>query len=580
MRILKIAAVLAAAGSISLAAQPAEAQKFPPYVKDCKKSKEFERAEGEYVVPVVGGGVEKVRIVSQNYDCTNKSTRNGWDISFRGLKNASGKLVIPYAYEQVFPFSTTGAVVGAYGELPFRGQGGFRVYLAGKGEGKEKFSFHPEMLVPNNGCPLPPGAESFSSVSAVISEDVFNRKGWTQVTLFTPEGKARVMETMGGNEMKRPVRRVGDVLLARWFDEKGVMRSGILDLYGRPITPVLSNAALWGTPTGIGNSTDGCNTASLDLFIEGPSLDFDPTHRFFGPLLIPVGRDGQPITLPKGAIGLFPVYRYDNPSRYSDAPPDMTDMWAVVFPKGEGFEFTLHLGPPSEALVAAPTAPRYDTMARTDAFGGLLTAKQAAGGKWATFHASTFIPVGDVDADFDKSLNSAWAILEAREAQHQQWVKEENAKRQAQWAEERRRNWQAAKSSGQMCLFRLDSSYTREDVEEFIAACGPDKYPGLASLAMAKGVPQVKLDEAANAEAMRVMQVYKARAAWEEEQRLIRMRTANKDPGASYIPGQWESAIRNAGNAATDAINQSSDNWLQQRRDQYIADWQRSQRAY
>jgi hypothetical protein len=58
------------------------------------------------------------------------------------------------------------------------------------------------------------------------------------------------------------------------------------------------------------------------------------------------------------------------------------------------------------------------------------------------------------------------------------------------------------------------------------------------------------------------------------------MRNANKDPMASYMPGQWESAIRNAGNAAVDAINRSSDNWLEQRRAQYNADWQRSQRAY
>ena len=41
-----------------------------------------------------------------------------------------------------------------------------------------------------------------------------------------------------------------------------------------------------------------------------------------------------------------------------------------------------------------------------------------------------------------------------------------------------------------------------------------------------------------------------------------------------------QSAIRNAGNAWVDAINESSEHWLKQRQDQYNADWQRSQRAY
>jgi hypothetical protein len=71
-----------------------------------------------------------------------------------------------------------------------------------------------------------------------------------------------------------------------------------------------------------------------------------------------------------------------------------------------------------------------------------------------------------------------------------------------------------------------------------------------------------------------------ARARWEEQAAAERARLVNKDPGASYMPGQWESAIRNAGNAAVAGINQSSDNWLEQRRAQYQADWQRSQRAY
>jgi hypothetical protein len=585
MRILTIAAVLAAAGSIALtAAPPAAAQKFPPYLKSCKKDKEFERIDAEYAVPVVGGGAGVVRVVSQNYNCENKTTGGGEWHRLYGMKDASGKLVVPYAYEDVLPFSTTGAVVSEHGPTTYVSSAGYRTYIAGKGASKERLEIGDAgMLMPSNGCPPAPGEASPSSVSVVIGEDTYRGGGGkVHVTLFTPDGKLRRLESMGGDDMKRPVRRVGDVLLARWRDEQNVLRSGILDLYGRQVAPVLSNAALWVTPTTDPrrNNADACGVASLDLFIEGPSLDIDPGKPFFGPLLIPVGRDGQPVALPKGAIGMFPVYRRENQSSFSDAPRDMTSMWAVVFPKGQGFEFTLHLGAPSEALVAAETEPRYSTMARTHSFGGLVTAQYAADGKWVTFRANSDTVVGDIDADFDRSRDSALAILEGQALQRQQEVAAESARREAERIEARKRNWETARSTGRLCQLQVDSTNTREDFDAYLAACGPDNFPGFAQLALAKGIPQSDLTAAANAQAMRMMEVYKARAAWEEEARLKRMRNANKDPMASYMPGQWESAIRNAGNAAVDAINQSSDNWLQQRRDQYIADWQRSQRAY
>jgi hypothetical protein len=583
MRNRAIAFLLAAAVSILLPAAPAEAQKFPPYLTSCRKAEAFERVDQAYAVPTVSGGAGIVRVVSQHYDCENKTTGNGQSHVLHGMKDASGKLVVPYAYERVLPFSTTGAVVSEYGPTTYVRSAGYRTYLAGKGESKERFSFEAWMLQPNNGCPPGPGEVTPGSVSAVIGEDVYRGGGGrTHVTLFTPEGKARKLEAMGGNDMKRPVRRVGDVLLARWVDEQNVPRSGILDLYGRQIAPVLSNAALWVTPTTDPrrNSLDGCGVASLDLFIEGPSLDLNPELPFFGPLLIPVGRDGQPVALPKDAIGLFPVYRRENQSSFTDAPRDVTSMWAVVFPKGEGFEFTLHLGPPTEALVAADTGPRYSTMARTHAFGGLVTAQRAADGKWVTFRANSDIVVGEIDADFDRSRDSAWAILEAESQQRQQDVAADSARREAERIEARKRNWDTARSTGRMCQLQVDSTNTREDFDAYLAACGPDNFPGFTQLALAKGISQSDLTAAANSQAVQMMEVYKARAAWEEEQRLARMRNANKDPMASYMPGQWESAIRNAGNAAVDAINQSSDNWLQQRRDQYVADWQRSQRAY
>jgi hypothetical protein len=56
MRILTIAAVLAAAGSISLASPSAEAQPFPSHMKNCQKNQPFREDKGVYSVPAVRDG--------------------------------------------------------------------------------------------------------------------------------------------------------------------------------------------------------------------------------------------------------------------------------------------------------------------------------------------------------------------------------------------------------------------------------------------------------------------------------------------------------------------------------------------
>lgn len=584
MRLSGIAAALAIAAFIPLASAPAEAQKFPSHLKSCKKSDRFERVNAEYVVPVPGGGAGKVQIVSQNYDCKNSETRNNTSHPLYGMKDPTGKLIVPYAYAKVLPFSTAGAVVIDHGKGPNPKNLMYRTYIAGKGEGKEKFDFQNAlMLRPDSGCASDGGAASTGSVSAVIGELFFGLGGGkSHVTLFTPDGRARKLEYMGGDGLTPAVRRVGDVLLARWRDEQGVARSGILDLHGRQIAPVLSNASLWVTPkTGLTTtSVDGCNALSVDLLIEGPSLDADPSHPFLGPLLMLVGRDGQPAAMPEGAVGIFPAYPRKNTSTYSDAPPNTATMWGVVFPKGEGFEFTLHVGAPSEALIAAETGTRYYNLGRIDAYGGLVSAQSVADGKWVTFRSDTDIVVGEANADLNLAAESAKAVLNAEASNRQQALAAAWAKEEARRAEAHKRHWQTARSTGRLCLYRVDSTNTREEIEEYLAACGPGNFAGLAELARAKGVPESTIKVASDNEWKRAMEQTAARAQWEEQARLDRQRNANKDPMASYMPGQWESAIRNAGNAAVDAINQSADNWLQQRRDQYRADWQRSQRAY
>ncbi len=584
MRFMAITAALLACSTASLWTQYAEAKSFPSHMKSCKKSQPFTQEESIYSVPVVGGGAGIVKVVSENYTCRNSETRNNELFSLQGMTDANGKTLVPFEYAKVLPYSTTGAVVIDHGKGPYPKNLMYRTYTAGKGEGKERFDFQDAgVLRPDNGCMQAVPDGSPRNVSAVIGELFFQvGQGKSHVTLFTPEGKARKLEYMGGDGIRPAVRRVGDVLLARWRDEQSVVRSGILDLDGRQIAPVLSNSSLWLTPkTGLTTtSVDSCNSLSLDLFVEGPSLDYNPSQTFFGPLLMLVGRDGQPAVMPKGAVGMFAAYPRKNTSSYSDAPPNTAAMWAVVFPKDQGFEFTLHLGSPSEALIAAETGARYASIARTDAFGGLVSALSVADGKWRTFRSNTDIIVGDANTDLNIAYKSAEAVLNAEATNRQQAIAAAWAKEEARRAADHKRHWETARASNTLCQYRVDSRNTAAEVEEYVLACGLGNFSGLADLAKAKGMSNDMLQFAIDQEWKRSREQAQARAKQEEQARLDRLRNANKNPMASYIPGQWESAIRAAGNSAVESINKSSENWLQQRRNQYNADWQRSQRAY
>jgi hypothetical protein len=575
------AAALVCLGA-SLWSEPAQAGKFPDYLKRCKKSQNFLQERGSYSVPAVGGGAGIVKIVAQQYDCFEPASRLGTLLSLLGMTDASGKEIVPFKYARILPFSTTGAVVIGHGDERYPQGLMYRTYIAGKGEGKERFDLQDVgMLQPDNGCASEGTNTTTRGVSAVIGELFYGvGKGKSHVTLFTPEGKARKLEYMGGDDMPKPaVQRVGDVLLARWRDEQGVARSGILDLDGRQIAPVLGNAVVWQSYVrdADGNVPRGCRGTSNDLFIEGPSLDRDPTYKFYGPLLALVGRDGQPVPLPPGAIGLFPVVPVESASKQQPNPG--TDMWAVVFPNEDSFEFTLHVGTPSEALLAAETAPRYSTMWRSYAHGGLITVRAVADGRWRVMRSySTMVLAEGTDAEV--AFNGVKARLDKEGAAMQQELAAARARYAAEQLAVHRKNWEAARTSGRMCSYRVSGNNTREEIEEYINACGPGNFAGLEQLAREKGMPEEAISAARNEEWTRATANAKARASWEEQARVERQRNANKDPGASYYPGQWSAAINAAGIGVTESIKKSGENWLEQRQKQYNADWQRSQRAY
>jgi hypothetical protein len=577
MRWKTVSAVALTCIGATLWSEPAAAGKFPDFLKSCDKSPNFLQEEGSYAVPVVGGGADLVKVVAQNYHCVNKVTRSNVTFSLRGMTDAGGKTLIPFKYDEILPYSTTGALVRELPVSPYRPSSTYRTYTAGKGEGKEGIHFQKLMMLqPDDNCRGAVAQDTSGGVSAVIGEEFFNISGGrSHVTLFTPTGKARKLEFMGGDGLQPAVQRIGDVLLARWRDEQGVARSGILDLDGRQIAPVLGNTAIWVSRVrdAKGEALPGCQGMSKDLFIEGPSLDIDPARPFFGPLLTLVGLDGQPVELPAGAIGMFPVYPFEK-NRIWPAAPN-TDLWAVVFPNKDGFEFTLHLGAPAAALITAGTAPRYSSLQRHLSH-GLIMVRAVADGRWRVLGASSTMVEGE-GPDPEATLATVVARLEAEarqlaEARKAAW---ENYKAELVAAHKAHR--EMARRKGRLCDYRVDGTSPREEVEEYIITCGPRRLPGLEQLARDKGVPESSITQAKEAERKRDVAASAAREQ-EEQARLARLQNAK--PGSGYYPGKWSSAIHAYGNGLTESIKKSGENWLEQRQRQYNADWQRSQRAY
>ncbi|RYG39022.1 MAG: hypothetical protein EON93_00910 [Burkholderiales bacterium] len=573
MRRFVIAAALVACTAATVSMPGADAQTFPKHLKNCKRHPSFEQIEGQYRVPDPAGGIGMVQLVSQNYACEHREKPwTEWP-KFYGLKNAAGTLVIPYAYASLMPYATTGALV--------RTGDKYRTYTVGKGEGKEQYAFDDvRYLTP----PLQCLGRADNGVSVPIGQNWTGSNRVTatsKITLFSPAGAPRVLVGMGGEGLDPAVQRVGDIFRARWRDESGAVRTGLLDLYGQSISPVLPTTYAWSTMLPLGQRPDGVANCSgelsWDLLLAGPSLDRDPSQPRYGPLLTLINRDGSPAALPAGAAGVIPLNRVET-NIIRKGQRDNTTMWSVVFPTATGLEFTIHQGTPGEAIAVAGKAPRYSELSWTT--NGWLMAKAASDSTWQLYRQFTDIPVGHADTDLEKAWRSGDGVIQAENSAQAAAVAAAVAAKEAERKEELKRNFAAAKTAGMMCHYTLDASYTQEDFGDYLAACGPDNYPTYRQLAAAKGFSEQQFADGASAQLKRQLDASRGRMEWEEQERLRRIRNANQDPGASYYPGQWESAIRNAGNAATDAINKSSDTWLQQRQDQYIADWQRSQRAY
>ncbi len=566
-------------------AQPRQPQPVPPGLRGCKAAGEASDYLGgrEFRVQGSSGVGTEFHVVAAPWKCDGQP--NNVQYYRYGVSGAPDGVAASYAnqvparYDDVAPFSHSLYMVKRINNGPWV------LYRRGRGE---------------TGGPLPytdvvalrsiESCEARSVTAPDYSPTVFagltapGPDGKRNAVIYTGDEVPATISGLGGPGVDTPIERHRDLLIGRWKDPDGTLRHRIYSLGGRPLSPVLGDVTRWATVLRVDDrrlNLPCYQTDSIELLITGPLLDefVSEEGAYWGPLYTPLGPDGAPLPLPPGAIGVMPVTPYraakaPTPKLGLYAPYRQTRVWGVVYPAEKGFTFTLFEGPLSGAIAAAPTARRFSTMYRsaplppdspTDASiifrnaNTALVGQDAKDGRWYGFLYMRS-EVGGSGADYDAALASIQAAAAADTAA---WQAD-----QARQKAEALAAYEQSLASGAACAYTPPWNLPKTMIERHAAQC-PHRY-NLDDLNRLKSGGYAQASIAA-VETNRA-QAYDREQAYRAEQAELQR---------SYVPpGAWEGALRAASDAQVRGIQQSTQNWLDQRRDQYNADWQRSQRGY
>ena len=551
----------------------AQAEQPPRGARGCKLSDLESTSDPSQHLLMPGAAGMLVRLETARYECQGRhpdGRRAPWSdyYSRRGLSSADGTVLIPRLYDAMVLYSETTAFVQREDKRWVR-------YRFGRGEepvpgGHVEFQGLSPRLWGENGC-NPPRGQAPVIPAAAISLSAPDAGGRREVAVYLGDAPPLLFTNLGGPGIVRPVESHGDILITHWVDETGSRRSRLYNRAGEAISPDLGPVERWASDAPPGERGPVCSFfQDFGLYIAGPSLDTDPANPVFGPLLLPIDEQGQPLALPPGAIGVLAVpRRFHGEKRLPDAGWGRTRVWAVVYPTADGFNFTLTPGSLQSALAAAPTEPRYRNLAR-----------HVFPSTFETIETGRLMSVGLNDDHWRGRIYDRWDIVGPPAAdamaasslvgstEHSLDYEARNARLRVQQAENQRR-YADALAAGNAC--RLPSVIGGADDATIFAhanACPQNYSPNDREWLRWRGAPANVLSGIDQAREAARREADAQRAEWAEQAR-------------NYIsPSQREAMWRIAGDAWIKGIQDSHDAQQQQRQRQYQADWQRSQRAY
>lgn len=510
-------------------------------------------------------GPTLVEIRQAAFKCatSEKGLYYGW-----GMRNAAGKVVVPYRFVRIMPTSPGGAVVVD--------DGNYATYTDGVGLKPLDRNVIMLRYVDDLG---PCGAVRASGARSLL------------LYHFAPQSREHALILFHGSETPIVIegaamaRRVNRLIFAPVDVAGGAKASRVFDLDGNARSGTLGPLSFWQATKP--DRGDTCPLGVPDILSEGPSLDRNPAVKDIGAIYFPIGLDGSFYPMPGDAVGIFPLRARQDQLPWGRASNDgeqeyFNDSWGLVFADSQGWSFSLHRGKPLDAISSATgREPRYRNPVR-DGATGMLAAQDVRDGSWKVFGAGAIepMPLGGSFADGRAAFAAVHAQVAAKRAEvaaaQAASAARDADRRAAESVRERERALQAfadAKARGEMCRYRANASLGLAHLNDYYEKCGFYATDADIKAAELAGVSGTLIAIVRERQRTTAAEAYQTRLRTEEYRR--------RNPGPMpYYPGMYSSAIQNAGNVAVDNIRKNSESWFDQRRKTYREEWQRKQRAY
>lgn len=415
-----------------------------------------------------------------------------------GLTDAEGKLLVPAQYYNVVPLSATSAAVLT--EMQYKSDGNalkYKLYIFGKGEQKE--------LLPWSRF----GDFSWEGVRTPYAFSI----GTGEAALFQGDpARPVVLRNLGWPDGDNILYQAGNTLIANATAEDGTQVSRVLSLRGEPISPVIGAIERWETISAETGRSLG--SFRLKSRYDYPTLSIDYISTIitgdhavlpYGKLYQPIAANGDPLPLPPGAIGVFPL-RFDTHTWAGST----TQGWAIVEETPDGLRVRPGLGRLASVLERAASLPAYSGLSRyierskdydDQVWVDVFAARPAGDSVWRFIHAQTLgdAPSGPITSTGLTAHDAIANLVADREATLRNNIAQRERERLAAVARankeyEERHNWLLA--SGKICEWAPGGETRGPQTVNYMLVNCPIKTDAFFNYARSIGADPALIDKA------------------------------------------------------------------------------------
>ncbi|WP_144037746.1 hypothetical protein [Sphingopyxis sp. KK2] len=494
-----------------------------------------------------------------------------WDNAgeVEGLADANGKLLVPAIYNRIVPISPTTVLVQPAIAVKqfYQEREPWRLYVIGKGEqgpAPWKHIWAPQW-----------NAEQYAI-------------GWNQAYECC---STEFFLLAGGPDNVVPIRNLGGAargpgevtlesyhgtLIAHFTAADGTPVSRILDMYGKPVSPVLGAIERWDTYAPLWphefrhpSYKDKNRILATDYLSVIMTGEHDVLP--YGKLYVPIDEAGQPLPLPAGVIGVLPLKFLPPPN--SD---NVTLGWALVEDGPGGLRARAAFGTLQSVIARASTLPVYTGLARSsqgmtdrNAFiRDVFLVRKPEDGLWHLLDANLFAPTpapGDGPQVSGRTTSETYAAyVESRMAfqrgiiaQHER----ERAEAEARFTATLEARHQEMVAAGSYCEWQVGGPLLAPKTIELILANCAVQSDAMFNYARSRGAnPQIVADAE--------YKYWKARGRFATP--------IPPAPPGTFTSPNWEAW----GNSIIKSAKESTDTFVRERRRDYYQNLERWNRGY